>query len=215
MPAAHVQGIGGSIKLNADTLVMPGNVTAGNHIVILGAHSYIGCPPTVADSQSNTYTKRVDAVRPTGGGYFYVWTAPITSSGACTITLSMGCGQFGTIYAAEVSGLDATTPYGGHNVSPNTANPVVCGSITPTVNGSYLAAIFFNNSGGTFTAQSGWDDRFNATSSLAQTLVQTTAASITPEATASTSPSTAFGYTAYFNAAAGASTFFRPYFITG
>jgi hypothetical protein len=199
--ATVVQRITGLSLSGGNTLVLPSNVTAGNHIAVIGIHSYLACPPSVSDSQSNTYTKHVNGTLPSGGLYFYVWTAPVTSSGACTVTLAMACGNFPIIGAVEVSGLNATTPFGGSNVAANTTNPTYAGSITPTVNGSYLAAIFRNAAAATHTPMAGWTEVADPGSVLFEDVIQTTAATITPEATLSSTVDST-GYTAFFNAAA-------------
>ena len=212
--ASVVQRVLGATISNAGTLVFGAGVTAGNHVVILGLHSYLGTPPTVATS-GLTYTKRVDAANNgIRDDYFYVWTAPIPSSGATTITFSMGAGFMRIAAAVEVSGLDATTPYGGHNLSTNTTNNVVAGSITPTVNGSYIGALFRNSSGDLSAPVAPFTEQYDTAGQSYNDVIQTTAAAITPSATAAASPSTVEGFTAFFNASA-ATTFFRPYFITG
>lgn len=201
--ASIVQSIHGFTVSGGGTLVFGSNLTAGNDIAVVGVHSYAGCPPSVSDSQGNTYAHPVNAVQPSGGQYFHVWTAPVGSSAANTITVAMGCGNCPIIIALEVSGLDASTKYEAHATAPGSTNPVQAGSITPTVNNSLLVSLFRNNGGGTWTAMSGWTEVDDTSGNQIQTYIQPTAAAINPEGTASTSPSTSFAYAAQFKSAAG------------
>jgi hypothetical protein len=207
---ATATGIG-----TGNTIAYGSNLTTGNLMVVAVLHSYNGCPPSISsDTLGSTFTKRVDNVA-VGTRRAHIWTAPIPSGGANTLTFSMSCGSNSLTAIYELSGHDTTTPFGGSNSSTNTANPVLSGSITPTVNGSFLAAMMFTASGGSFTPMSGWDERYDSGGLFAQDDIQTTAATINPEATVSALPADVFGISYFINAASGGSTFFRPYFITG
>lgn len=200
------------------TLSFGSNVTSGNRVIVFVAHSYLGCAPTIADSLGSTFTKHVNgtAVSPR---FMHLWSAPLTSSGANTITVTFACGSVSGVYIAEVSGLDGTTPFGGSATNTsNSGNPVLAGSITPTVNGSYLLAWYRNNGSlPSYTPMSGWTEALDSDAVLIQDAIQTTAATINPEATASSTPGNVVGASFFFNATAGGggSALFRPYFTTG
>ena len=202
--ASIVQSVTGFAVNGGGTLVFGSNLVAGNDIVVVGVHSYAGCPPSVSDSQGNTYAHPVNAVQPSGGRYFHVWTAPVGSSAANTITCAMACGNLYGVIALEVAGLDASTKYEAHSVGIGSTNPVQAGSITPTVNNSLLVSIFHDISGGsTWAAMSGWTEVAESASCQIQTYIQPTAAAINPEGTATSSPGTSFGYAVAFKSAAG------------
>ena len=211
MATAVVQQVTGTSLSNGSSLAFGSNVTAGNLIVVHILHSYAGCPPSVA-ATGFTFTNRVNGVRPTGGRDYYVWTALVPSTGSLSIDLNMACGTVPIAAAYEISGQDGTTPYGGSNTSTNAANPVGCGSITPTVNGAFIGAFLWDSSGtASYTPSGSFTERVDTGGAQAMDWVQTTAAAITPEATASGSASTITGYTFYINAAsATASVAFRP-----
>ncbi len=213
MSAAYVQHISGIAQTTGQTLVFPSNLNAGNTIVVGMAHSYLGCPPSISDSQGNTYTKHVNGTQPSGGDYFYVWTAPVGSSAANTITMTMACGSSRFACAWEVSGLTAT-PFDVSNVSANSANPVVAGALTTTTNGAFIFAMMRDNGGGAFTPMASWTERLDSTGHFVEDFIQTTAGSITPEATASGTPSNVVGYTAAFKATSGGGgTTLRPWIL--
>lgn len=190
---------------NGTTFVFPSNVTAGNHVCIVLTHSYLGCPPSFTDSQGNTYTARTSGtLKPGVGQRFWVFTAPIASSAALTATIAMGCGNCDIGYAVEVSGLDATTPFDGVQVSTNTANPVNSGSVTTTVDGAYVAAIFFGTAGTpSFTPGSGYTEQYDSGGFEIVDIIQSTLGAINPDATASSNAADVVGYTAAFKAAGG------------
>lgn len=187
------------------TFALPSNATAGNHVIVMLTHSYLGCPPSCTDSQGNTYTARTSGtLQPSGSQRFWVFTAPVGSSAALTVTVSMSCGNCDIGYVAEVSGLDTTTPYEGAAVSTNTANPVNSGSVTTSVNGAYVAAIFFGTAGTpSFTPGSGFTERYDTLGLMVEDQIQSTAGAINPDATASSNANTVNGYTAAFKATAG------------
>lgn len=181
-----VQSKAGAYATLADlsTIAFNSNVVAGNAIIVMGRHSYAGCPPSITDSQSNTYTAK--GTRPSTGGNtrFEIFTAVAGSSGALTITTSMACGSFISFIMIEVSGL-ISDPYDVQNVhNSNTTSPADCGSITPSQNGEYTAALFDRTGGvtSTYTARSGFTLRDTSVQSQGyEDLIQATAAAITPD----------------------------------
>lgn len=217
MAAAYVQHITGAAKNNGSTLVMPGNTVAGNHIVVIGIHSYAGCPPTISDSQGNTYT--VKGANPdTGTGLLKVYTAPVGSSAACTLTCSMACGEFHTITAIEVSGL-ATDPYDVQAVNTgDSASPCDAGTLTPSADGAFLAAIWKRATTLSETAVSSPFTLVNGAGTDASAYgVQATAASITPQLTCTSSAGFPVrgGVVAFAAASGGGGGGFNPAFARG
>lgn len=169
---------------DAATLAFDVNVVAGNTVVILGHHSYSDCKPSITDSQGNTYSAR--GLRPSSANKpFEVFTAPIGSSGALTITVHMACGYFMSIAMAEVAGLIAD-PYDVQNLNEgNTTSPVDAGSITPTQSGVYIAVLFERPISCTYTERSGFTMRAQNGYHGYEDIIQSTAAAIVPDADAS------------------------------
>lgn len=163
---------------------MPSNTVSGNTMIILLAWSYNGCPPSFTDSQGNTYTAKASgAIEPIIGGAFWVFTAPIGSSAACTITLSAACGSIQYGFAAEVSGLQSD-PFDQINGVSDSTSPCNAGSVTPTTNGQYIAALFYRATNATsYAARGGFTKReeWNSNSAAWQDFVQPTAGAITPD----------------------------------
>jgi hypothetical protein len=73
----------------SQTLLFSSNVTVGNNIVVQVA--VVGTTPaitSVTDSLGNTYTQQI--TRNPGGVRLDLWSAPVTTGGSCTITVSTG-----------------------------------------------------------------------------------------------------------------------------
>lgn len=201
-------------------LAYTSNVTAGNLLVVTTIHSYFGCAISISDTLGSTFTKRVNGIQLTdaaGGTFVHVWTAPIPSGGANTVTMTSGCGSHAQVSIYELSGHDVTTSYGGASgPTTNTTNPVKSGSITPTVDGSFLLSFMRNaNNGYSFTPMSGWTARGSNSYYFLQDYIQPTAATINPEATVSADPSTVYGLSVWFNAAAVVASSSRAGFSRG
>jgi hypothetical protein len=181
----YVQGVSdGVIKTNGDTLALPGNATAGNHILVMCNHSYSGCPVTITDSQGNTYTRHFFSD--------FVWsffTAPVASSAALTVTFNMACGQSSRSMVVEVSGLATPHYYDMANRTTNTTSPASSGGITPDTNGQYLAVWGSRPIAGSWAADSPFTERLeNDTSTMMyQDYIQPTAALIDPSMTVTAS----------------------------
>ena len=208
MPAAYVQIKEAAAIAAGGTIVLASSVTVGNRIVLMLRWDYNACPPSVTDNLGNSYTTH------RSGTNYWVFSAPVTTGGSCTMTVAAGCSQ-GQGVAWELSGIDAT-PYDGANKSTNAANDVVTGSITTTANGVMVLAMFQGGVGSpTYTPGAGFTEVFDGGSGIqAQYQVQAVAGAINPSATASNNAADVVGFVAAFKAAA-ASTFFRPYYITG
>lgn len=195
---------------NTGTMTFASNVTAGNHIVILFDWDYAGCQPSFTDGLGNTYTLK-STLTVSGARRYYVFTAPITTGGACTITCSAGCSQGGGgIF--EISGLQ-TDPFDQANFKVNSTSTLNTNSITPSTDGQFILALFSRLGVVTsYAAGSGFTlGSAGLTSAADEYQVQGTAGAINPDMTPSSSQTdyAAFpvtGLVASFKATAAAAT---------
>jgi len=208
MAASRVQTVDGYNSggySSGQTFAFPGNTVAGNAITVILEHSYVGCPPSLTDTQSNTYTSKGTQPSPASGIYLWVFTAVAGSSAACTITVTFSCGVVRTFFAAEVSGLQAD-PYDVEATLGDTTSPYGTGGMTTTANGDYIMAMW-NKSGSTLGASSVSSPLSfvtNGTGYATADGVQASAGSIDPEITGPTG--TIYGFTAAFKATATTSS---------
>jgi len=129
-----------SVTLNSAT-------TSGNQLMVTGTFfDYAGpgtlISPTISDTRGNVWTRQVGYVDPSSEWCNFIWTAPITSAGTTTITLSVTGTQFNSligVIANEVSGLlvpvsvdvqghftgSTTSTFGTGSVTTSNANDVV------------------------------------------------------------------------------------------
>lgn len=129
-PVEVQYGITATGSASSANRVYGSNVVAGNmSVVLVSVDSSVITTSTVADSQGNTYTQRVVAGVSTH--LAAIWTAPITSSGACTVTWTKGVGEPSpnvAVCAVEVSGtslaIEATASGIGTNAAPTTSSLV-------------------------------------------------------------------------------------------
>lgn len=193
--ATAVQGILAEYSAisGGGTLALGSAVTVGNTILILGQHSYLGCPPNCTDSLGNTYT-RSSAYSAAGGYFFYVWTAPITTGGTCTVTFTMSCGSMHSVALIEVSGL-AASPYDQHSAvfSAAGSSPFSGPTITGGVANLYYG-ILIGTSGAAVTTTAGGEGHVKRYTNIAGTAAycdyqQATAAAFTPTFTWTGTPS--------------------------
>jgi hypothetical protein len=162
------------------TMVLPSNTVAGRQIVVILYHSYLGCPPSLTDSQGNTYSQHsanpLDAT-----GYLWVFTAVASQSAACTITATYACGNIREYYAAEVSGLDTSSIFDVEAIGTDTGTPYGVG-VTTTRDGA-LVLTMYNKEGGDPGATS-IDSPFtlddNTVTHVTAYAIQTSAGAITP-----------------------------------
>lgn len=202
MPASVVQRIGAEYGIYTDgqTFAFGSNTVAGNAIVVMLTHSYLGCPPSLTDSQGNTYTSK--GANPTpGSGRLWVFTAVAGSSAACTITVSMACGNAFLFFACEVSGLQSD-PFDGENVASDASSPYETGSVTPTADGALLMAMWHKAAGavGGTSVTSPLSITVNNTNSEYADGIQSSAGAINVELTGPSG--TVYGYLVAFKAVA-------------
>lgn len=211
MAAAYVQSVAGEVKTAGQTVVLPSNVIVGNTIIVLRSWSYSPTNPGYTDGLGNTYTHRGARLNlGPGTNTFDVFTAPVTTGGACTITQGAGAGQTRWIIAIEVSGLATGNCFDVENAASDSANPCNAGSITPTQNGDYLAAVFYRigTSANSYAPGSGWTERHEFAGDTHRACmidqVQAVAAAINAETTAGAVNGSypILGYVASFKAAA-------------
>lgn len=162
------------------------NVTVGNTIFVYILHGYVGCLPSASDNLGNTYTK--DQSSTVGGFKLTCWSAPVTTGGACTITLTAACSTYNG-GALEYSGVKTSaSAFDTSNSNSSTSNPVTCGSITTAENNELVLAYFAQPATlGTFSAFSdGGTSRLTMhnNGSLVE-IIKSTAGSINPSATCS------------------------------
>lgn len=166
------------------TIVLPGNTVSGNTIIVMLKWSYNGCPPSITDSQGNTYTAKILGTLPGGNDSIWLFTAPVGSSAANTLTLHAGCGQVDSGgVAVEVSGL-ASNPYDVSNTKSNSTSPADAGSVTPSTDGQYILALFIRGTDmGTTAARSGFTKReqWLGGGNAFEDFVQGTAGAISPD----------------------------------
>lgn len=215
--AAYVQHVSGSRGQGTGVgLAFPGNTTSGNAIVVLLNHSYLGCAPTVADTQGNTYTVKGAQTQPgpvPEAGYPYVFTATTSSTAANTITVSFACGTLNDVLIVEASGLQSD-PFDVQNGAEFTASPANAGSITPSADGALILACFHRQVVLSATATSSPFTLRDAAVDVAYlTGVQTTAAAISPDITCSASSTyKVWGICAAFKAAGASIPSVASYF---
>jgi hypothetical protein len=177
------------------------NVTVGNTIIVFVLHSYFGCPPSVTDSQGNTYSSK--GAQPNAGGpYFWIFTAAVGSTGANTVTITFACGIVSQYAIAEASSLVAD-PYEDQAEGQDATSPYGAGDVTTTVDNSLILAMWnkLGSALGATSVSSPMTLAHNDTNGAFAYGVLTTAGNVNPELTG---PSGTINcYTAAFQAAAG------------
>jgi len=157
-PVRVQQGATATNSVNSASRVYASNVTAGNYsVVVVWAFSTNVNLGTVTDSRSSTYTLRVKS-NAGGASYAALWTAPIGSAGACTVTFATEVGEARDIVVAAIevsvtggTTLGVETSAGGIGVS---ATPT-SGSLVTTLDTLLLAITNFNTFN-TCTPGTGW-----------------------------------------------------------
>ena len=203
--AQGIQDIAGGTGV---TLVMPINLTSGNKLIVGCLHSYLGCSPTIADTQSNTFTKDVNGVRPNTNSvpYLHLWETQIGSSTGDTITLSYGCGNATLSFAFEYSGLVTGTAYDVDNNNQNNTTSLTSGSVTTTAANDLVLSIFKSHISITINGGSGTSRYATGVPGiLIQDQNQATAGAVNPSATGTTVNATypTDGWTVAFKQAGG------------
>lgn len=188
---AFVQGQTRTAISSPQTLVMSSAVTVGNVMLVPLVHSYLGCAPVVTDNLGNTYTSVGANVTFPGQGFTWLFVAPITTGGACTVTITYPCGNLFAGYALEYSGISAS-PYDTTAVgSSNSANPLSGPSITTANANELLLTLWIPAGTSTITATGGGTTRVTDPSSSGsiQDMVVASAGSAQATATNGSAPS--------------------------
>jgi len=137
---------------NSDTFV--GNVVVGNVIVVLVAGSGNGTDlSSCTDNLGNTYTAvaaQLNSQTTGGRTATRCWVAPVTTGGACTVTVS-NISDVGIVRMIEVSG-DTSTVNTFYRQS-SSADPTTYG-LTNSVEASYFF-LWANENGDRFTSFDG------------------------------------------------------------
>lgn len=206
MAATFVQGATPTGSAGSPIVIAYGsNVVAGNTLIVFMTHSYLGCPPTVVDTQLNTWTSKGSQPNPGNSRYFYIFTAVAGSSGANTVTITFACGTSRMCGILEYSGLEAD-PYNVQNVKLNTANPCDTGSITTTTDNELVLSMFTGVTTPTYSGGSGTTRLTNDINDVIRDEIKASAGAVAPDATASavSVPYSVQGFVASFKATASA-----------
>ncbi|RLK61715.1 fibronectin type III domain protein [Actinokineospora cianjurensis] len=168
---AFVQKVSARAIAASKAVTLPGNVTAGNRIVVqVGVWSSGNATAkTVKDAANNTYTK-LTAVTASDGTELSVWSAPVVNGGGTkpAITVTATAKADLGIAAVEYSGLsqvaDATVvDQKSQATGTSTVAGVVTSGPTPVTTGDGLALGFYADSGfgKTLAAGAGFTERVN------------------------------------------------------
>jgi len=157
-PVRVQQGATATNSVNVASRVYASNITAGNYSVVFAWASGVEIGNSaVVDSRANTYTFRAKS-NSGGNSHAAIWTAPIGSTGACTVTVTLpgGTARDQVVAAIEVSVTGGTTlgvetSAGGVGA---TAAPT-SGSLVTTLDTLLLAITNFNTFN-TCTPAAGW-----------------------------------------------------------
>jgi hypothetical protein len=129
-----VQGTGSTVgTATTCAATFPQNVTANNLMVVM---MHIISPGTVsiADSHSNTYTQQTTSTSGTDNAQ--IWTAPVTTGGSNTVTVTLGANTNAEIFIGEYAysggatfALDHTAAGGnGTSTAPSPGSCTVSGT---------------------------------------------------------------------------------------
>jgi hypothetical protein len=186
------------------------NVVSGNALIVIVQHSYAGCPPSVSDTQSNTYTKVVDRLG-SGGRFLSVFLAIAGSSAANTVTPTFACGTMYRSYITEYTNIASGSYDVSAGLTNSTANNVTGGSVTTTANDDLVLSIFVQNTTTTISPVSG-TQRIGGSnlSSLLQDENNATAGAVNPSASSSavSAPYPVTGWTVAFKQTGATSAVF-------
>ncbi len=138
------------------TCVMTSNVVSGNMLVVLlqhgGGDDCDSAGGSVADTRSSVFTKKVVVVNTNGGQAFSCQlTAPITSSGADTITRTQPGNLPAAMFVYEITTGSGSISYVTDTVIANSVNTITGNNMTTALNDSILFC-----SPGTNTSTNAW-----------------------------------------------------------
>jgi hypothetical protein len=130
----HIQQVSGVSATTSVTVTLPDAVTIGDVVVLSFGQGNINSTPTVVsvmDNLGNFYSQQSSGTGAYAGGgglTFYsnewVWTAPVTVGGTCTITVQVSIPGFGglQILAHEFFGISATATTSASNFGVNVSS---------------------------------------------------------------------------------------------
>jgi hypothetical protein len=131
---SHVQGSGAYVgTATSVAAAFPVNVTSGN-LMVVGV--YINGPGTVSigDTRGLSFTQQETSTH--SSDYVSIWTAPISSGGAETVTIQLGANTYGLISIDEYSYSGGATyaleASGGGNAGNGSSTTPSPGSVTVT-----------------------------------------------------------------------------------
>lgn len=192
--------VGEAVTYSAQVVAHTGNAggttsainTTGANLIVVGVHDVGTNPSSISDSASNTWTLAKAQLGTSVGVALYYCYNPTTSA---SHTFSESGASDPSMFVIAFSGA-VSSPLDQTNSGTSSATTVQTGSVTPSQNNEILAVIGANGSGGSVTLNS-IDSGFtitdkvpgagaNASGGIAY-LFQSTAASVNPTLTFSTS----------------------------
>ncbi len=153
MPATIVQAVSVTEATGPNTVAVLAPVTSGNLLVVMTGHPggqecIGGTPASYSDTRSLTFTPRVTSENVNGGqSNSCILTAPVTSSGAETITRTASLGNYPVaMWVIEIGGIntpaidsvngdtaDFGTSVNSGNVTSSNTNLVLLGAASDNV----------------------------------------------------------------------------------
>lgn len=168
----------GGATVTTQAVTLTSNVTVGNRIIVVAYTYGAGITASqVTDNLNNGGASagkydQITAQADPFNGHNYIYTAPITTGGSCTVTLTASASaSFLSIWAGEYSGLStATGSAAWDTTATNGATLSASETVGPTGTVSAAGELAIGGLGDTIlngtvsttqTAPSGWTERFN------------------------------------------------------
>lgn len=156
---------------NTNVIVIPRNVAVGNTMAMFITAGSADTISTVVDNLGNTYTSVVSSLG--GDRLSWLYTAPVTTAGACTITITFAASTFpdSCVTVREYSGIISATPdkTAANNDGASLLTTHDCGTTATTTQAAELVIAGAGSSGsadpafaaapgfGNFVSQNGFD----------------------------------------------------------
>lgn len=146
---------GSSAPSSPQSAAFSSNVTSGNFIVVFTRCGAVGVTASVSDTLTLTYTHQSGGSNVSQDPGIETFTAPVTSSGADTVSVSWSASNaFSWFRAIEVTGQASVSPVDAIDViaSGGGVTSLVSNAITTTTAGIILVAAAQNNFVNPYTA---------------------------------------------------------------
>lgn len=158
MAIAHVQTpavVVGDGTASTYQRAFASDLTSGNTVVVCLTIAGSVVINGVADSLSNTYTQVATGF--THGGILnQIWYAPVTTSGACTVTITCGANAECTFTASEFSGVASTSVVDVSGGANGAASPATVSLVTTNANDVLIGAVSHASTSVSMTSGSGF-----------------------------------------------------------